>query len=74
MDQHSIKNVMSPANKFGAVNKAYADRIKYKSSTSNVPDTVMTDHTLITFPAAKAFSSGKIRICEMWVERLQMSG
>ena len=30
----------------------------------------MTDHTLFTFPAAKAFASGKIIICEMWVERL----
>ena len=28
MDQHSVKNVMSPVNKFDAVNKAYADRIK----------------------------------------------
>ena len=30
----------------------------------------MTDHTLFTFPAAQAFASGKIKICEMWVERL----
>ena len=30
----------------------------------------MTDHTLFTFPAAKAFASGKIIICEMRVERL----
>ena len=30
----------------------------------------MTDHTLFTFPAAKAFDSGKINICEMCVERL----
>ena len=30
----------------------------------------MTDHTLFTFPAAKAFASGKIKICEMLVERL----
>ena len=30
----------------------------------------MTDHTLFTFPAAKAFASGKIIICEMWVEPL----
>ena len=30
----------------------------------------MTDHILFTFPAAKAFASGKIKICEMWVERL----
>ena len=30
----------------------------------------MTDHTLFSFPAAKAFTSGKIIICAMWVERL----
>ena len=30
----------------------------------------MTYHTLFTFPAAKAFASGKIIICEMLVERL----
>ena len=30
----------------------------------------MTDHTLFTFSAAKAFSSGKIQICEILVERL----
>ena len=30
----------------------------------------MTDHTLFTFPAAKAVASGKIKIYEMWVERL----
>ena len=30
----------------------------------------MTDHILFTFPAAKDFASEKIKICEMWVERL----
>ena len=30
----------------------------------------MTDHTLFTFLAAKAFSSGNIKICEMLVEWL----
>ena len=30
----------------------------------------MTDRTLIAFPDAKAFASEKIKICEMWVERL----
>ena len=30
----------------------------------------MTDHTLFTFPAAKAFACRKIIICEMCVERL----
>ena len=30
----------------------------------------MTDNTLFTLPTAKAFASGKITICEMWVERL----
>ena len=59
-----------PVNKFDAVNKAYADRIKYKTAICNIPNTVMTDHTLFTFPAAKAFASGKIIICEILVKRL----
>ena len=70
MDQQSIKNVKNPADRLDAVNKAYADRIKYKISTGNIPNTVMTDHTLFIFPAVKAFASGMIKICEMWVERL----
>ena len=70
MDQHSIKNVMSWVNKFDAVNKDYADHIKYKTATGIIPNTVMTDHTLFTFSSAKAFASGKIKICEMCVERL----
>ena len=70
MDLHLIKNVKSPVNKLDAVNKAYVDRIKYKTATGNIPNTVMTDHTLFTFPAAKAFASEKIIISEMWVERL----
>ena len=70
MDQHSIKNLKNPVNKLDAVNKAYADRIKYKTVTGNIPNTVRTDHILFTFPAAKAFASGKIIIFEMWFERL----
>ena len=70
MDQHSIKNVKNPADRIDAANKAYADRIKYKTVIGNIPNTVLTDHTLFTFPAAKAFASGKIKICEMLVERL----
>ena len=62
MDQHSIKNVMSPVNKLDAVSKAFADRIKYKTVTCHIPNTVMTDHTLFIFPAAKAFPSGMIKI------------
>ena len=70
MDQHSIKNVKSPVNKFDAVIKAYTDRIQYKSATGTIFNTVRTDHTLFIFPAAKDIVSGKIIICEMWVERL----
>ena len=70
MDQHSIKNVKNPADRLDAVNKAYADRIRYKTTTGIIPNIAMTDHILITFAAAKAFASGKIKICEMWVERL----
>ena len=29
MDQHSIKNVRNPVERFDAVNKAYVDRVKY---------------------------------------------
>ena len=65
-----IKNVQNPFNKFESVNKAYVDRIKYKTATDIIPNIAMTDHILFTFPAAKAFASGKIKICEMWVERL----
>ena len=70
MDQHSIKNMKKLADRLDAVNKAYADRIKYKISTGNISNTVTTDHTIFTFPAAKSVASGKIKICEMWVERL----
>ena len=52
MDQHSI-------NKFDAVNKAYADRIKYKRATGNIRNAVMIDHSLFTLSAAKAFAGGK---------------
>ena len=53
MDQHSIKNVKNPADRLDAVNKSYADRIKYKIATGNIPNTVMTDHTLLHFPLRK---------------------
>ena len=68
MNQHSIKNVES--NKSDAVNNAYADRIKYKSATGTIPNTVRIDHTLLTFPYTKDIISGKIIICDMWVKRL----
>ena len=59
MDLHFIKNVMSPVNKLNAVNKAYADRIIYKTATGKIPNTVMRDHTLFTFPASKSFCQWK---------------
>ena len=73
MDDHLIKNVKYPINKFDAVKfvkSACADRIKYKTTTGIIPNIAMTDYILFTFPAAKAFASGKIKICEMLVERL----
>ena len=63
MDQHSIKNVKNQIDRLDADNKAYADRIKYKTASGNIPNTVFT------FATGKAFASGKIKICEMWVER-----
>ena len=73
MDYHSIKIVMSPVNKFDAVNKAYVDRIKYKTATGNIPNAVMTDHTLFTFPAERAFTSGKIKYVRCGLNGWQMS-
>ena len=70
MDQHSIENVKNPVDSLNVVNKTYADRIKYKTVTSNIPNTVMTHHILFRFTTAKAFASGKIKICEMRFERL----
>ena len=70
MNQHSTKTVKSPVNKLDAVNNTYVDRIKYKSATGTIPNTVRTDHTLFTFPATKDIISGNIIICEMLVERL----
>ena len=68
MDQHSIKNVKNPIDRLDAVNKAYADRIKYKTASGNIPNTGLTDHIFFKFPTGKTFASGKIKICEMWVE------
>ena len=65
MDQHSIKNVKNPIDRLYAVNKAYADLIKYKTASGNIPNTVLTDHILFTFPTGKAFASGTIKICKM---------
>ena len=70
MDLHLIKNLKNTVNKFDAVNKPYVDRIKYKTTTGLIPNIAMTDHILFTFPAVKAFASGKIMMCEMLVERL----
>ena len=66
MDLHSIRNVKSPVNKLHAVNKAYVDRIKYKTTTGIIPNNAMTDHILFTFPAAKAFTSGKVIGRQEW--------
>ena len=60
----------NPTDRLDGVNKDYADRIKYKTVTGNISNTVITDHILFTFLPAKAFASGKIKICDMWVERL----
>ena len=53
MDQHSIKNVRNAMDRLDAVKMTYADRIKYITASGNIPNTVMTDHILLTFPVRK---------------------
>ena len=60
----------NPVDRFDAVYKAYVDRTKFKSFTGIIPNTVLTDHTLVSFPDAKGFLSKKTIIGEMWVEGL----
>ena len=61
MDQHSIKNVKNPIDRLDAVNKAYADRIKYKTASGNIRNTVLTNHILFTFSTGKAVASEKLK-------------
>ena len=53
MDQHSIKNVKNPIDRLDAVNKAYADRIKYKTASGNIPNAILTEHILSHFSLGK---------------------
>ena len=70
MDQHSIKNVKNPIHRLDAVNKAYAYRIKYKAASGNIPNTVFERPYTLHISHWEAFASGKIKIYELWVERL----
>ena len=65
MNLHLITNVKSLINKLDTVNNACVDCMKYKMTAGIIPNIAMTDHTHFTFPAAKAFASEKIIICEM---------
>ena len=62
MDQHSIMNVKNPIDRLDAVNKVYADHIKYKTASGNIPNTVLTHHILFTFSTGKACASGNIKM------------
>ena len=53
MDQHSIKNVKNSTDRLDIVNKAYADCMKYKTATGNIPNTVMTTIHYSYFPLKK---------------------
>ena len=59
MDHHSIKNVISSVNKVDAINKAYADRIKYKTATCNIPNTVMTRPYTLHLSCCESFCKVK---------------
>ena len=48
-NQHSIANLKNPIDRLEAFNKAYTDRIKYKTASGNIHNTVLRDHILSTF-------------------------
>ena len=73
MEQHSIKNVKSPVNKFDAVNKAYVDLIKYKSPTGIIPTTVLTIHSS-HFPMRKVLPVERIKYTRCGLNDWQKSG
>ena len=74
MDDHLIKNVKNPVNKFDAVNTAYADRIKYKITTSIIPNIAMTGHILFHFPLRKLLLVEKYKYMKCGLKGWQMSG
>ena len=53
MNLHLIKNVKRLVKRFDAVNKAYADCIKYKTAISKIPNSVMTTIHSSRFPLRK---------------------
>ena len=55
MEQHSIKNVKNSVERFHAVNKAYVDRVKYKSFTGIIPNTFWQTTHSSHFPMRKVF-------------------
>ena len=59
MNFHLIKNVKSPVNKFDAVNKAYVDRIKYKTTTGIIPN-IVNPLTARHFFFTLSFGAGQI--------------
>ena len=44
--------------------------LNIKTASDNIRNTVLRHNILFTFPPGKTFASGKIKICEMWVQRL----
>ena len=74
MDQHSIKNVKNSIDRLDAGDKAYADRIKYKTASGNIPNTVLTYHILFAFLTGKAFEGGKIKYVRCGLNGWLMSG
>ena len=59
MNLHLIKNVKSPVNKLNTLNKSYADRIKCKTAFGNIPNFVMTEHTLFPISRCESFCQWK---------------
>ena len=61
MELNSIKNVKNPVDRLDAVNKAYSERIKYKTASGNIPNTVLTDHNILHISHCESFCQWKYK-------------
>ena len=78
MNNNKIMLLPPPSDPQDAATKLYVDSIYdlsvpkscFKTGTGRIPNVAHTDHILLTFPPGKSITNGRIRITELWIERV----